>query len=376
MSLRLLQGVSTLLCLALGASRAALADAPISSPDIVFSPYNWYREGSEYAQTANPGAYLKVGFTGTKIGVEMDVSPLILATVPASHYPIVRYSVDGGPPKTVQLGPSTSLIPCAEGLRPGNHTLLLQYVAGYVFLDFWTPVNVLRITGLSLDPSAKLLAPFGPAFKQRLNALFFGDSITNGDDDVATFADGITNEVNTQDATIAYPSVVASAIGAEYGVIAYGGASWDGIAADGHTPGLMRTYGLVDAVHSRLVGGKLFPVPDDIFINMGENSGPSGHDVPNLLTALRAASGHETNIFVIIPFSGRARAPLTSGFAAYRETARSDNRTYLIDLGDDPCLSFGAPTMWSVDGQHPLAPLHALLGAQLLHARAQKVHVH
>ena len=73
------------------------------------------------------------------------------AAVPASQYPVVRFSVDGHPPETFQLTASTESIACAKGLPSGNHTLLLQYVAGYVFLDFWTPVNVLRVTGFTLD---------------------------------------------------------------------------------------------------------------------------------------------------------------------------------------------------------------------------------
>jgi len=341
----------------------------VSDPNIFFSPYNWYKSGSAYAQSPNPGAYLKLGFIGSKIAVNLDVSPLSAAHVPASQYPVLRYSVDGKPPVTVQLASNTTSLPCATGLSSGSHTLLLQYVAGYVFLDFWTPINILKVTGFTLDEGAETL----PIPKAPLNALFLGDSITNGDDDTATFAGGITNAVDTQDATIGYPAVVAAGIGAEYGIVAYGGASWDGHAADGHTPGLMTTHSMIDSLHSRLVDGKFSPIPDEIFINMGENAGPSGDDVPKLLTALRAASSIKTNIFVIIPFSGRSRAPLTSGVATYRKTARRYRRTYLLDLGNNPYLPAGRPTMLSVDGQHPLAYLHALLGAQLVQARANSI---
>jgi hypothetical protein len=128
---------------------------------------------------------------------------------------------------------------------------------------------------------------------------------------------------------------------------------------------------MIDSLHSRLVDGKLSPVPDDIFINMGENSGPSGDDVPKLLTALRAASCPKTNIFILIPFSGRSRAPLASGYAEYCTSAKADKHTFLIDLGNNPYLIAAGPTLFSVDGQHPIANLHALLAAQLLQVRAQ-----
>ncbi len=357
---------------ALASSIAAKAfpNIPVSDPNIVFSPFNWFQSGSGFAQTSNPGAYLKVGFTGTSIAVRVDESALTSANVPATQYPVVRFSVDGRPGKMLQLSPSTTMVQAAAGLPSGRHTLLLEYVSGYVFLDFWTPVNAVRIAGLAVDPGASWIRPFGPAEPRKLRALFLGDSITNGDDDVATYVKGITNEVDTQDATLGYPAVVAAGIGAEYGIVAYGGASWDGNAADGHTPGLMLFNSMLDSVHSRLVGGKFSEVPDDIFINMGENAGPSGDDVPKLLAALRAASGARTNIFVIIPFSGRSRSPLLAGFKAYQSVAKADSRTYLIDLGNNPYLTASGPTLFSVDGQHPLASLHAMLGAQIVQARA------
>lgn len=364
----------SLLLVPLGAVSGSCAQAtsmvPVSDSHIVYSPYNWYRSGSAFAQSPNPGAYLKVGFTGTKVSVNLDVSPLTNAKVPAAQYPVVRYSVDRGPAVTVQLTAGTTSLSCATGLRPGNHTLRLEYVAGYVFLDFWSPVNVMRVTGLTLDEGATTVAP---SDRLPLNALFLGDSITNGDDNTATFAGGITNAVDTQDATQGYPAIVAAGIGAEYGIVAYGGASWDRTAADANTPGLMTFHAMLDKVHSRLVDGKFSPVPDDIFVNMGENAGPSGDQVPKLLAALRAASGMKTNIFLMIPFSGRARAPLSSGFADYQKASPSDARTYLLDLGDSPYLKSQGPTMYSVDGQHPLVIHHAILGAQLVQARALKL---
>lgn len=367
-------GLLSLLLIPLGVVSRPGAQAttmvPVSDSHIFYSPYNWYQSGSAYAQSPNPGAYLKVGFTGTKVGVNVDVSPLTNAKVPAAQYPVVRYSVDHGPAVTIQLTPETSSLSCATGLRAGNHTLRLEYVAGYVFLDFWSPVNVMRVTGLTLDEGAKTVAP---ADRLPLNALFLGDSITNGDDNTATFAGGITNAVDTQDATQGYPAIVAAGIGTEYGIVAYGGASWDRTAADGNTPGLMTFHSMLDKVHSRLVDGKFSPVPDDIFVNMGENAGPSEDQVPKLLASLRAASGAKTNIFLMIPFSGRARASLSAGFSDYRKAAPSDSQTHLLDLGDSPYLKLAGPTMYSVDGQHPLVSHHAILGAQLIQARARKL---
>jgi hypothetical protein len=133
----------------------------------------------------------------------------------------------------------------------------------------------------------------------------------------------------------------------------------------------MTSFSMLDSLHSRLVSGKFFPIPDEIFINMGENSPPKGDDVPRLLTSLRMSASPGTHIFLIVPFSGRSRAALTSGFSSYQSSALSDRQTFLIDLGDNPYLTDAGPTMLSVDGQHPLATLHGLLGAKLIQARAK-----
>ncbi len=352
------------------AAQTGVSITPVSDANVILSSYNWYREGSSFAQSANPGAYLKLGFTGTSMAVRFDVSPLTNAKVPAGHYPIARYSVDGGPATTLQLAASTTELKCAAGLKAGNHTLLLQYVSGYVFLDFWSPVNILRVTGSLVGNSgAKTVAPSGAASTSPRNALFLGDSITNGDDDVATFKNGITNEVDTQDATLGYPAIVAGATDSEYGVVAYGGASWEGQAADGHTPGLMSFAPMLDSAHSRLMNGKFSPTPDDIYINMGENAPPRRNDVLRLLSSVRAASRPETNIFLIVPFSGRSRPQLTAGYSSYRNAYKTDSHAYLIDLGNNPYLTDAGPTMLSVDGQHPLAAVHAKLAALIVAAR-------
>lgn len=206
-----------------------------------------------------------------------------------------------------------------------------------------------------------------------------GDSITNGDDDIATFAGGITNAVDTQDATIGYPSVVAAATKAEYGVVAYGGASWDSTAADGHTPGLMTFWSMFDKEHSRLIDDptrqfkhEIFtPIPDDIYVNMGENRAPKTDDAIKIIGQIEAASNFRSNIFIIVPFSGRARTELTRAVAALQETTGLPAKIYLVDLGNNPYLPDDKPTMFSVDGQHPLAALHAQLGAQIVAERAR-----
>ena len=368
---RILLAIQTLFGLsAIGMTR----DISTNNPNIIYSPYNWVR-GADYAQTPNPGAYFKLGFTGTSITVNIDATTLARANVPAAQYPLIRTTVDGGPGTVIQLKAGLQTIDCAVDLKPGNHTLKVEYVAGYVFLDFWTPVNVLKFTSFTIDDHANTtrLKPLAR------NILFLGDSITNGDDNVANFKDGITNSVQTQDATIGYPSVVAKALGAEYGIVAYGGASWDRTAADGHTSGLMTFWSMIDKEHSRLIETrdgrglhpKFSPIPDEIYVNMGENRPPTPDQVYEIIDALVKASSFKTNIFIIVPFSGRARQPILRGYVRIAESYGRVPNIYLIDLGDNPYLPDNGPTKLSVDGQHPLAALHALLGDQIVKERAR-----
>lgn len=339
----------------------------VTDPGVQLSPYNWIRE-NDYVQTPNPGAYLRFGFTGSSVGVNLDNATF--ANVPANRLPLVRYSIDNGPGTTVQLKAGQQLLECAKDLKEGNHTLQLSYVSGYVFLDFWTPLNAVKVTGFSIDTNASTVALPKPT----RNALFLGDSITNGDDNIANFKDGITNEVDTQDATIGYPSVVAAATKSEYGVVAYGGASWDQTAADGNTPGLMTFWDKIDKDHSRLVNGKFNPIPDDIYVNMGENRPPKPDDVSKLVEALVDASSYQTNIFLIVPFSGRAQEEIFRGYSRVADfIGRGATRIYFIDLGKNPYLQSQGPTLFSVDGQHPNATLHGQLGAQIVAARAKHI---
>ena len=367
------------LALLFAAVNSVSTDIRVNDPAIAYSPFNWYSEGSSYAQTPNPGAYLKLGFTGTNLTIKVDTSTFTDAKVPDDQYPLVRYSIDGGPGTLVQLTSASANLTAASNLKQGNHTLLFQYVSGYVFLDFWTPINAVRVTGFTLDAGSSTFTPTGAFEPSSTNILFLGDSITNGDDDVATFKGGITNAVDTQDATIGYPSVVASAVKAEYGVVAYGGASWESNAADGHTPGLMTFWSMIDKSHSRLrdsvlgpaPGPRFTPIPDEIYVNMGENRPPTPDNVYDLICALEKASNFRANIFIIVPFSGRAREPIFRGYVRAAETTGRAPRVFLLDLGDNPYLKNQGPTLMSVDGQHPLADLHGQLGAQIIEARAK-----
>ena len=49
----------------------------VNNSNWFFSPYNWYVNGSTYAQTVNPGAYFKVAFSGNLLFSERRCIALV-----------------------------------------------------------------------------------------------------------------------------------------------------------------------------------------------------------------------------------------------------------------------------------------------------------
>jgi hypothetical protein len=95
---------------------------PVSDPNWFFSPYNWYVNGAVFAETQNTGAYFKVGFTGTRASLAVDVT--MLDGVPASRWPLIRSQIDDAPTQGHRLTQADVLIPLnAKDLLPGPHTL-------------------------------------------------------------------------------------------------------------------------------------------------------------------------------------------------------------------------------------------------------------
>src|SRR5262245_52573576 len=62
---------------------------PVTDRSWYFSPCNWDRTDSAFAQTQNPGAYFAIAFTGTTAALALDLSPL--DRVPSSEWPRIRW---------------------------------------------------------------------------------------------------------------------------------------------------------------------------------------------------------------------------------------------------------------------------------------------
>jgi len=366
----------TFLCLALAAQGVWGPDAFATSVRTVqvndtnwfFSPYNWYIDGSAFAQSQYPGAYFTVAFSGTQAALTLDLSPL--DSVPASSWPRIRWQLDNNPPQDHQTKKSDSQIQLnSEALQQGPHSLTVWLVAADVFQDRWlVPAESLRVTGIVIDADAYTLPP--PQRARRI--VFFGDSIAEG---IATECE--KDKVLCQDATRGYAYASGLALNAEFGVVGLTGQGW-AVSVDplANVPPFPAAWNCQFAGQPR----SFVPAPDYVVVVHGANDALFGAlATGGVAKALQAWIGNaravlrKSKIFVVVPFGGYERDELTQGFNAYQAAAH-DRNAYLIDLGPEAEVGLNSGgfvkggTAESYDGVHPTAARSAELGAMLAQA--------
>jgi lysophospholipase L1-like esterase len=352
----------------------ATTTVPVSDANLAWSPYNWYASGSVNKQSNNPGAYVKGGFTGTSLAVNVDVSPLTAASAAAGDYPVIFYAVDPTDPTNPadftsrQLTASDASIALASGLAGGSHNFILYFTATGVGVDRWTtPSNVLRITGFAIDSGAGTVAATGALAVRAKNLLVFGDSVTEGRQNATT-----TGVVAS--AFASYANGVARQLNAEVGIIAFQGQGYTSAhAAAGNVPPLwtsasdaQTSWNKFDATHSRLSGGALAPAADFVLVAMGQNDTPATDASleaieQGFMTAVRAAAP-AARVLVLVPFSLAKESAITAGFAA-----QADANSRLIDLGS---AGQSIQSSNSSDGVHPTVAGQGLLSTAVQSALA------
>jgi lysophospholipase L1-like esterase len=354
--------IALVLCLLAASCSSPIPTARAPIPAAGASPYTWRMDDIAMI-SVNPGSYLRINFTGTSAALGVDTAALGTASTPAGQYPRVRWSIDAGAWQTAQLTSGQSSLTLGTGLAAGAHSLEVHFLAAYYAGDRWTtPVQALRVTGLTLAAGASASAP-----TPRAGLLIaYGDSITEG-----AWCDGPPTDLTTyatyQDATDSWARHVADALGCEYGIVAFGSQAWSGTGA-GNVPPLPDSWDLYSAGQSRLTTGLFSPAPDYVLCNMGANGGlASAATLTTWLGDVRAAAGTDARIVIIVPFGQNGVANITSGYNAYVAANPSDNRVHLIDLGTVPGITAtsGDPTFRATDGLHPDPQGHALLGAMV-----------
>ena len=349
---------------------------PVTDQNMFFSPYNTFsdgsgqmlsnniRGGSSYALWTQAGSYLKVAFTGPSIALALDTT-----SINEGEMPIVRWSLDNRPMETKQLTHSAFLLPLGSQLNGPAHSLVFYLASISINYDRWTqPVEAVKITGVQLDRSGRLIAAFGPIQLAPKRVIFYGDSITEGAwilGDSFKHQDGkYPDWVPRSDATRAWPALLAPALDAEYGNCGSGGMSWIR-AMKPFRPPFVDSWKFYFAEHQRLIENRLSPVPDYVIVNMGTNDGDRDTTtavVQWLHAVVQAVDGH-TTIFVLIPFGHQNRGSLVKAVELV-----ANPQVRLIDIGLKWTFGlnqYGRPSLVSFDGLHPTADASGFLAAAL-----------
>jgi hypothetical protein len=323
-----------------------------NNANVFYSPSNWDDRGT-FMSSANPGAYARLAFSGTSVGVKVEVAAMVSASLPSGSYPIVRTVIDGVSFADTQLTSSSTVI-VRSGLAAGAHTLDMYFLAADINNgDRWvTPVNAVRIAGFTLDSGAAVSA----VAKRSKTALFFGDSIWEG----YLAAGTVTTQPAGNNSLLTTVPALAKAFDAEYGTIAFSGQGYQ-VAGNNGAVAFPSAYAMHSSGRSRLVAGLFSPAPDYIFVQHGTNGTTTQADVQAMIGNLRTAAPN-ARILMLVPANGRARAQITAAVAAVTNPAVN-----LIDIGTGYATGIGAfaggANLYSLDGLHPNPLSNALVGA-------------
>ena len=312
------------------------------------TPDDWVCK-TNYIDSAVCGAAVTVGFTNTsQVAVQVVTSQF--TNVVASRYPILAWSVNGGPYQSHQLSATDTAIMLATNTVNPVIDLYIEGMSPFEDrYDGNVPTNCVEITGFLVGTNGATTPVAHPA-KVWLN---IGDSIMSGDEALYTAGQGRPADDDwaaSDDGRASYGYLLARHYGYQESRLAYGGYDWGGGLA--YIPALTTLIDHTTSTVSRLTNGVLNTIPDVVLINLGENGAPALSDVTNALFKLRSRVHPATKIIVMIPVAGTSQTEVTLGYSSYTNST-SDPNTFLVNLG-----SISYPTG---DGQHPTALGHEMI---------------
>ena len=369
--------VVALLCTCLlGVQRHVLgATFPANHPAIFYSPWNWSLSPGGGATTNEPGAYFQFTVSGSQnITLNLDLNGI--QTLDSSNYMFVQWTVDGVLTQAVPITMQSHQLALASRLKPGKHIVRVWYASAKISFDRWSasalladgskaPPQSFRLSGITLDPGATLLANAG---LQPHRIVFYGDSITEG---------YLLSPFH--DATQAYPNYCAAQLHAEFGIIGNSGQGWTVLnASSNQVPLFLDSWNYYYRNTPRFPRASADGLLDYILVNMGDNDGlskdaasPARHTLATqnavaFLAGIRAANP-QSKIFLVAPFSGFYAQSMQSAVDQYNQTHPQDHGVFLIDLGwsAQAGLTNQGPSPQSYDGQHPNLATSRALGFQL-----------
>lgn len=315
---------------------------------IVYSPANWNVQTAA-ATTINGGARMRTLFTGASCTLNFDLSKMVAAAQSK-----IRYRIDGehNPWNYVTLTSGNASLACAmpsDTLAYPVHLLEVDVVSTTEFQapagtsgQRWDPGTgpntAVVLTGLTLASGGAVSSPSVAGLK----GLLLGDSITEG---YLTVNASASADTDRSDSTLGWAFALGRLLGAEIGVVGFGGQAW-GAGGVGGVPAFPNTWSNLYSGVARSLAGL-----DFIAINMGENDGTNAvtATITSTLNAILAAAPATCALYVMRPFSGKQAANLQAAIAATTTPARFAylDTTGLFD------------TTQSVDGQHPNGAINA-----------------
>jgi lysophospholipase L1-like esterase len=355
---------------------AATNVLPPDSIGLGLTPGHYINPGTslEWMHTGNG---IKVGTTGTTIGINVDVSP-----IGDSSYPWILSSLDNGPWVKTQL--TTSGMYYITGGAPvfgHNAEIRFEPNAENNTWNIGTSFDGVRISGIQTDygAGAGFVAPTGNATIRPKKALIFGDSITRGYN---------CTSLGGNACQLSFAALVGHGLNAETGIVAYSGQGVQKSASSPNpAPSFINTFTMYDSVNARNFG-----TPDYVLICHGTNDGGASattlaNDVTSMLTTIRNKVGANTLIVWASPSDNTilcsdnvttVNTAILNGFNAYKTAFSGDDKTSYYDLSS---RNYGfltsTTTQYSTTAAglqvHPNTEGHALLAADLVsHVKLQE----
>ena len=332
---------------------------PANDTRIYHTEYNWYADKTfGFIETANPGAYIKVNFTGSSIGIAL-APPLLNIT-----YATLTWSIDEGPEQNEKLPAPENFIQLASNLNKTTQHSLYLFVKNAEHEDRWYGPGIrIRILNFTIDDDATLIAP--KLASKRMIA--YWDSIGEGI--------GVYGDLPSSDAHATWAFALAPALDAELSLVAWGAQGYT-VGGTGNTPPLWNSNGEANSSTWKWISSKYprsFEVCPDYFINgHGTNDGLKKIN-PDLVSAAALGWLKEvrqtcptSKVFLVVPFGRFMEDAIIKAYQSYQEI-QYDHSTVLIQLGErgSKGLTQWGATFEAVDGIHPWAWKSCQLGALL-----------
>lgn len=289
---------------------------PANDANIVYSPYTWHKNSTR-ALTIDAGAYFRTLIQGsaTALKLRFDISTLV------APFPQILYRVDDGPwTKATVAATVTMSIPATNAWT--KHLVEVVVKSTTESQNRWSAAaTAVKLTGIEVAPSTCTTV----AIEQRtLNVLCFGDSITEG---VRALNNSSTDDTDKNDATQGYAYRLGELLGAEVGVVGFGGLGFNATGS-GSVPVLSSSWNLLYTGQARDVATT---PPDLIVINLATNDSSSvTAAATTALNAMLAATPSATQIAVMRPFNGNRASELQAAIAA---CTTPDRVTYIDTTG-------------------------------------------